>query len=61
MSKPETTQPDERKDGLYCVYGECQGVPRFPRECNPGCYFQMSAISEIEMLRRHIESLKHEA
>ena len=40
-----------RVDGLHCVYGTCQGYPTHPRPCHPGCYFQMSAVSELGMVR----------
>jgi hypothetical protein len=41
-------------DGLHCVYGKCQGLPHNPMPCHPGCRFQMSAVSDLEMLRRTI-------
>lgn len=38
-------QTTDRKDGLHCVYGTCRGFPNSPVPCNPGCYFQGSAIN----------------
>lgn len=36
-------KPDERADGLHCVYGTCRGWPVSKQPCHPGCSFQMSA------------------
>lgn len=54
MTDNKTTEPPQRRDGLHCVYGECQGLLKHPRLCHPGCSFQMSAISELELLRRSL-------
>jgi hypothetical protein len=53
MTVNNQTEP-ERSDGLHCVYGNCRGFPNSPYPCHPGCYFQMTATSELELLRRAI-------
>jgi hypothetical protein len=57
MVNERQTQTAATKDGLHCVYGTCRGIPRSPNPCHPGCYFQMSAISELELLRRSIKDV----
>lgn len=48
MSTTErATQTAERRDGLHCVYGTCQGLP-----CNPGCSFTMTCVNDLEIWRR---------
>lgn len=54
MSDRQTHTTEASTDGLHCVYGRCQGFPGQPRPCHPGCYFQMTAIDELELLRRMI-------
>lgn len=65
MTNSETTAPNDgmnhtnllsaAADGLHCVYVTCQGLPHYPRPCHPGCYFQMTAVSELEIMRRLME------
>jgi hypothetical protein len=53
----EASEPVSRKDGLHCVYG--YGGCRASEQggiCHPGCSFTMTAVSELELLRRSIEA-----
>jgi hypothetical protein len=53
MQNDDLNTPQQTtEDGLHCVYGKCQGIPYSNRPCNPGCYFQMSAVSELELIYR---------
>ena len=57
----QTTAPTvERKEGLHCIYPDgCKGMPRYPRPCNPGCYFQGAVLSEFEWFYRLLEEQPH--
>lgn len=50
-----------RRDGLHCVYGECQGFPKFPRPCNPGCSFTLTMAMEFDLLGDAVEWVAEDA